>query len=116
MPRNLVIVIFAHSPAQGWRVALRSVLDPGLGIVFASQLAEALLRHKVVGASRQAAASVGLLSEKKGLRHRALTQQGGSPVSGLSAAGASQSVADDGAMLRRLCLVGDIYCVRETTH
>jgi hypothetical protein len=30
-----------------------------------------------------------LFSEKKGLRHRTLTQQGGSPVLGLSPAGAS---------------------------
>jgi hypothetical protein len=76
---NLVVVV-PPGLAQDWRVFVRGVLRLSPGVVFARQLAEAFLRHKVVGAARQAAASVGLLSEKKGLRHRTLTQQGGSPV------------------------------------
>jgi len=77
---NLVVIVPSAGLAQDWRVFFRGGLGLGLGVVFAGQLAEAFLRHKVVGASRQAAASVGLLSKKKGLRHRTLTQQGGSPA------------------------------------
>src|SRR4051812_25610949 len=63
---NLVVIVPSPRLAQDRRVFLRRVLGLGLGVVFAGQLAEAFLRHKVVGASRQATASVGLFSEKKG--------------------------------------------------
>jgi hypothetical protein len=111
---NLVVIFPSPGLAQGWRVSFRGILGLGLGVVFAGQLAEAFLRHEVVGAARQAAASVGLFSEKKGLRHRTLTQQGGSPVWGSQPPAPRRVVADDGVMLRRLCPVGDLYYICET--
>jgi hypothetical protein len=80
--RNLVVIVIALAVAHGWRSFVRVVLGVGLRLVFGGQFEQTFLRHGIVGATGQAAASVGLLSKEKGLRHRTLTQQGGSPFSG----------------------------------
>ncbi len=81
MHRNLVVASSSHRIRRGAE-PVRGVLGIGLGFVFGSQFEKTFLRHKVVGATHQAAASVCLLSEKKGLRHGPLARQGGSPFSG----------------------------------
>ena len=82
---NLVVVVITLAVAHGRRFF---VLGVGLRLVFGGQFKQAFLRHRIAGPASEAAAPVGLLSKIKGLRHRTLAQQGGSPVWGLSVAGA----------------------------
>jgi hypothetical protein len=83
--RNLVVI--EPGPGQGWRVPIRGVLGIGAGVVFGGQLEKTFLGHKVVGAAGQTAASAGLLSEEKGLRHGTTRNKAGVHF-GLSVAGA----------------------------
>jgi hypothetical protein len=106
MRRNLAVIVIAPGPAQRWRFPVRGVLGIGLGFVFGGQFKKTFLGHSVVGATAQASASVGLLSKIKGLRHRTLTQQGGSPVRALSCR-RLRFVADNDRILGVLCPVGD---------
>jgi hypothetical protein len=68
------------------------ILGSRLGVVFRGQRQQAVMGEGVAGRICEAAASLGLLSEENGLRHRTLTQRRES-IFGLSAAGALKVLA-----------------------
>jgi len=84
--------------AYGRRFFVGVVLGVGLRLVFGGQFKQTFLRHGIAGAAGQAAAPVGLL-----------TQRGGSPVRALSCGRLGDLVAGNSPMLRLLCPLGDSH-------
>jgi hypothetical protein len=60
----------------------RSVLRNRPSVVFGGKTQQTIPGHGIISDVREAAASVGLFTEIKGLRHRTLTRRGGSPSKG----------------------------------
>lgn len=82
------------------------ILGIGLRLVFGGQFFKPFSRQGIDGPTGEAAAPVGLVSGLKRLRHRTLTQQGGSPLWALSCR-RQRVVAGNGRMLTPVCSVGD---------
>jgi len=76
------------------------ILGARLGVVFGGQRQQAIVGDGVTGRMRKATASLGLLSQENGLRHRTLTQRRES-IRGLSVVGAFRALP---AMVRSYAL------------